>query len=282
MRFVGTRDGQILGKPVPQLLFESVQTCKVINVIYPPRDARGKELKADPKILGVLRNLKIGDIVLLKASELNGQHILTSLELYSPKAGEEEPGVFVFHKRTPTKIGTVSYSSIVVSKYFQDVTVILPHTKNLAGGMTADANMTNLVAAFNEGDLVFIQAESMGGQTILRGIQKYDPPLQGEMVRIVPASPKDANSVPVVEVKTASGTETLRFPGTKNSYGRFTADSSMMSYVSSIKPGQQFDYRLRVDDTAKVISWCRSATERPKNAIASTKTAEMTAGAPKS
>lgn len=264
MRFAGTREGQILGRPVPQLLFESVQTGKVINVIYPPRDARGRELKGDPKILEVLRNIKVGDIVVLKANELNGQHVLTSLDIYKPKAGEEEPGVFVIRKRGTTKIGNFNYANVTVSKYFQEATVLLPYTKGLGNNMILDANMSAQLAEFHEGDLAFVQVEAMGNQLVLRGIQKYEPPIEGEMVRFVPASPKDPNSFPCVEIKTSGGTETLRIPGTKNSYGRFSPDSSMVSYMSALKPGQSLDFRMRSDDAGKFLRWCRSSVERPK------------------
>jgi hypothetical protein len=265
-KFVSVREGQAWSQPQAAVTVANLQSGALTSLFYPGKSSKAKESKPDPKVMDLLKSLKPGDVVNIKGSELDGHHVLTFIDAYKPKVGEDEPGVFVFKGRTSQKIGAQSYAAVNVSKYFQSATVLIPHAKDASGKMVPDAALSAEIAKLNVGDAVFVQAEVLGQNVVLRAIQPYQAPLKAEFVKYTQKKANDDNSFALVDVKTDSGAQTMRIPSVKVPSGSIVADAGLVSAASSLKAGQTVEYRARTDSVATWVVFLRPAAEQPAKA----------------
>jgi hypothetical protein len=241
-----------------------MQTGAQVTLNYPGKPV-GKDSKPDPKVIDLLKSLKAGDIVNIKGGEVEGRHVLTSIDAFKPKPGEGEPGIFVFRRaviRELSGIKDTKFTTIEVSKIFQTVTLVIPMVKGEDGKPTPDPKLLAQVQTLKEGDSVFIAAEAIGRNIILRTIEPYTAPLKAEFVKYASKKASDGNSFATVDLKTDAGTETVNIPNVKNAEGYPIADKALMSTVTSLKPSQQVEYRLRKDESGSWLTLLRPAQEQ--------------------
>jgi hypothetical protein len=125
--------------------------------------------------------------------------------------------------------------------------------------------MNSEIGKLKTGDLVFVQAEVVGENTILRGIQPYTPPLRGEFVKYSERKKVGEDTFATIEVKTGSDNVTLRIPNYKNAEGYSFADRAMTACAETLKPGQTVEYRVRSGDAANTVYFLRAGSEqKPK------------------
>jgi hypothetical protein len=88
------------------------------------------------------------------------------------KPGEDQPGVYFFVKRATQKVDDDLRQAIVVQKFEQDFTLLVPAKKDAAGASGPDMDMLTFIDDLKPGDCVMIE---LNDKTI-RSITKYAPP----------------------------------------------------------------------------------------------------------
>jgi hypothetical protein len=242
-----------------------MQTGLLVTLNYPGKPAKGKDTKPDPNVIDLLKSLKAGDVVDIKGGEVEGRHVLRSIDAFKPKPGEDEPGVFVFRRMVVKELSgikDIEFSTIEVSKVFQTLTIVIPMVKGDDGKLTPEPKLLAQVRKLKEGASVFISAEVIGQNIVLRTIEPYTAPLKAEFIKYASKKASDDKSFAAVDLKTDAGTETVSIPNVKNADGYAIADRALMAVVTSLKPSQTVEYRLRKDESGSWLTLLRPAQEK--------------------
>jgi hypothetical protein len=270
-RFVGLQEVTAWRVSQALVTFADMQSAENVSVLYPGRRGGSEDVVPDPNVLDLLKALKPGDIVEITGTDVDEHHVLTAIVRYKPKPGEDEPGVFVFKRQTTLKVDTAAYAAVALCKLAEMGTLLLPHAKDSKGRLVPDAALTEAVGAFKEGDLVVVQFDTVGASRILRSIEAYTAPLQAEFARYTPKG-KDDKSCATVEVKTDSGSQTLRIPNYRNADGYSFADRAITAVASKLNPGDLVQYRLRGTDSSAALSLLRPCPKQPAKVAKTDKT----------
>jgi hypothetical protein len=125
----------------------------------------------------VFKNAKAGEFLkirYIRAATAVGGRVIAA-EPYRVKPGEDQPGVYIFAKRTTQKIDNDLRQAIVVQKFEEESTFLVPDKTNADKSFGPDMDMLTFIDGLNAGDCVKLE---LSGKTV-RAIQKYAPPAGG-------------------------------------------------------------------------------------------------------
>lgn len=230
----------------------------------------------DAAILETIKGLKSGDAVSLNCTELDGRRTLNTIRKWQAKSGEDEPGVFVFQKTAMQKVNNQEVTSFRVTKLLDSATILVPPAREPAGKGLIQPTLASQVYKFHEGDLVMLQVEQAGGQTVLKNIQPYVAPLKADFVKFIQKKPGDGNYA-FIQIKSADGDENVNLSNIGTA-GQLAPDRALVAAASSIKPDQKIEYRVVKDDKG---TWLTSLRVAPAEAKSDVVKADITAKATK-
>jgi formylglycine-generating enzyme required for sulfatase activity len=132
----------------------------------------------DDAIYKVFKDAKPGDLLKIKYTRLASADggLVISAGPYELKPGEDQPGVYFFVKRTTEKVGNDLRQAIVVQKFEEEFTFIVPNKPNADKAYGPDMAMLTFIDDLKPGDCVKID---LSDKTI-KSITKYAPPAKGE------------------------------------------------------------------------------------------------------
>jgi hypothetical protein len=159
-------------KPVPGSVFAPRGPATKPAAAEKPEDPKAP--RPEEAVYGVLKSAKPGDLLRIKYTQLANEKIgcIVCAGPYAVKPGEDRPGVYFFVKRTTEKVGNDLRQAIVVQKFEQDFTLLVPTKRDAAGASRPDMDMLTFIDDLKPGDCMMIE---LNDKTI-RSITKYAPP----------------------------------------------------------------------------------------------------------
>jgi hypothetical protein len=132
----------------------------------------------DPVLMDLLLNARRGSLLELKTNLVNGKRTLVSATAYKMKAGEDEPNVYVFSKRTTYRLSGVDVPALDVTKFIKPTVLVLPFTKDKDGKVTPNADMLHALETLKDGDSVeaiTLPSAIKPGVYTLKSLKPYVP-----------------------------------------------------------------------------------------------------------
>ncbi len=131
----------------------------------------------DPVLVDLLTNAKRGDLLNVQTTLKKSVPVLVTATAYKMRAGEDEPNVYAFSKRTTSRYLGTDAAAIEVTKFLKPTVLILAVTRDKSGKITPNADMTHVVEALQDTDSVEVQFTKFDkpGVGLLKSIKIYVP-----------------------------------------------------------------------------------------------------------
>jgi hypothetical protein len=259
-RFEGTEQGNRGGQQVTIVVATALANGQRIKLAVPNETPRGAKAPATPapkkEIMTAVGKLKAGDICKLDVGkEGTLGFVVTSIEPYDAKPGEDTPNGYVFSK-TYDKPGKVASTLVVLTKLGVEHQFTIAMKKDEKGVMAQDPDVVAAIGKLQPGNTVWIQQQ---GKSVLTVIEPYVEPQNGKLGK-VGETEIDGHKVPSAEVETDGGkTVTLLVP--VNQVGKlFVPDRTIKAELGKVRMGSQVQFRVH-EDGDKL--WLREITPAP-------------------
>lgn len=170
-KFVSLSQGTHLEMPAYVAKVTSMPSGNSAQVVVPNKPYCEKGPDPVEAVHSVFKAAAEGDLLKVTYSRLpGGPAVAMSAEPYKLKPGEDKPGVYLFSKMSTERIAQIERPVLVVQKYLQESTFVLP-VRQVAGRYKPDAEMMTTINGLQEGEAVEVQND---GKT-LRSIRPYKP-----------------------------------------------------------------------------------------------------------
>jgi len=245
MRFTGTHRGAFFGSPALILDVVSPLTGRHVDVAVPNDPPMGP-YHPSPAAMKWLDTIKLNDLVDIKFTIESGGNCIQSLSLYKAKPGEDAPNGFIFSESKQETVSGHDVMSVVLQKFGQSSTVSVAAKPGENGKPQPDPALVSTIATLKSGDVVTAEVRASGSSPTLLSIELYTEPLKGEFVKVTD-SDIDGVKYPAIEIKTATGNDTILLPGIPKN-GKWEADPKMLAKARDLRAGKAVDYRVKQDN----------------------------------
>ena len=257
-KFVGNALQNRGGQQVQVVAVEVLANNRTMQLAIPNDKGRKAGDKPYPRkeLFDVVSKLHPGSVVKVDGAVSNDLGpTLTSIEEYETKPGEDTPNGYVFSK-TFEKPGRVPQTTVILTKFGKEITVVVPTHRNEKGETELDPQIMDSLGKLSEGNSVWALMQG----TKLAAIEPYSDPQVGKLVKIGDTE-VDGNKVPSAEVEMDGGkTVTLLVP-VHASGKAFTPDVAVNAQLHKVRLNSDVSFRTH-EDGDKL--WLREILPAPK------------------
>lgn len=253
-KFITAEKGNAFGRPSVIVKIAPAFGNGQASMAVPSKTPDGTTLDPVEAIMETLKAAKPGDLFEITASKSDGGIMIQTLKTYDLQAGENEPNVFIFVKKTEQQVNKDQYSGLVVRKFGQDFTLLIPNKMGPEKKPIPDPDMMKTVDNFKDGDPLEVQALPSGQFQMLKSIKVFELPKKVEFSKVTTAK-VDEKEIKAIEVKDGQTAITLNInPKSPNSV-------TLLGKVGQIKAGTSIMVRYSTDDKG---NWLLDVRPAPK------------------
>jgi hypothetical protein len=210
-----------------------------------------------------------GDTIKLELDDSKPRPLVRYLKKYDLKAGEEDPGTYVFENHFPKTEGRTTYTAVVLSKFDQFTTVAVPQKKDKDGESGPDENIMAVVGSLKTGEVVEADIRDGGRVPMLTAIEKYTPPQTARFLKMAEAD-VEGQKAPAVELERDGKPLTAVVEGELRNK-KWVSDAKVLAAAKKLKADTEVVCRIRETDGKVWLKEIKPApVQREEKATAST------------
>lgn len=240
-KYNGTRPGSAGGKAVLMLQLAPRIAGAPLSVAIPNNDP--DSAKADPNTaaMGVIKDLKAGDLVKIRYNKSKSPGVLEKIEKATARPGDNDPESAEFIKLCVQKNGDQEYQCVLIRKTGKELPILVPNKKSDDGKTAPDGDVLSQVQKFVECDYIDIETAQAGGNTFIKSIKPYEAPKSASFIKLNP--PEKGANPPLNSVEIKDGDKAMTVyirPGPAGG----ASDPAMLAKVRGLKASQAILFKV--------------------------------------
>jgi hypothetical protein len=242
VKVTGTQMGKYYGKSA--ILISGVHAVegKQVQLAVPPQEWNAAKYVPNENMAATVKALKPGEYIKVETEVREYHPWLRRLDTYSPVAGEELPGNYVFDNSYTQSEGGQEYHFVVLTKMAMYIDGVLPNVKDASRKMAPDPALVERLGKLKKGDVVEATLAPAGKYALVKELDVYTPPVEGTMGKVATAE-EDGKKVQVVEI------DSKQYPVAGKTVGdKFTPDARILAAAQRIRPGTAVLFRTREEN----------------------------------